>query len=91
MLQTRELIGLLTQIVQEPLQQPRRDLPAGDLDRPFDDPLVLLASEPGNQELAPVDHLGQACELAALADEVGTHREHDVDRHSFCARLPAAG
>ena len=81
MLQTGELIGLLTEIVQEPLQQPRHDLPAGDLDRPFDDPFVLLAIEPRNQELASVDHLREPFELSALADPVGTHREHHVDRH----------
>ena len=86
MLQTGELIGLLTEIVQEPLQQPRRDLPAGDLDRPFDDPFVLLAIEPRNQELASVDHLGEPFELSALADEVGTHRQHDVDRHFLLGR-----
>ncbi len=86
MLQTGELIGLLTEIVQEPLQQPRRDLSAGDLDRPFDDPFVLLAIQPRNQELAPIDHLGQAFELAALADEVGSHRQHDVDRHLLLRR-----
>ena len=86
MLQTGELIGLLTEIVREPLQQPRRDLSAGDLDRPFDDPLVLLAIQPRNQELAPIDHLGQAFELTALADEVGTHRQHHVDRHFLLRR-----
>ncbi len=86
MLETGELIGLLTEIVQQPLQQPRCDLSAGDLDRPFDDALVLLASQPRNQELAPIDHLGQAFELTALADEVGTHRQHDVDRHFLLRR-----
>ncbi len=86
MLQTGELIRLLTEIVQQSLQQPRRDLSAGDLDRPFDDPFVLLAIQTRNQELAPIDHLGQAFELTALADEVGTHRQHDVDRHFLLRR-----
>ena len=43
MLQAGKLIGLLTEIVEQPLQQSRRDLTTGDFDRPLDDPLVLLA------------------------------------------------
>ena len=86
MLQTGELVGLLAEIVQQPLQQPRRDLSAGDLDRPFDDPFVLLASQARNQELAPIDHLGQTFELTALADEVRTHGQHDIDRHFLLRR-----
>ena len=86
MLQTGELVGLLAEIVQQPLQEPRRDLSAGDLDRPFDDAFVLLARQARNQELAAVDHLGQAFELTALADEVGTHGQHDVDRHVLLRR-----
>ena len=46
----------------------------------------MLAIQPRNQELAPVDHLGQAFELSALADEVGTHRQHHVDRHFLLRR-----
>jgi hypothetical protein len=83
MLQTGKLVGLLAQIVQEPLQQSRGDVPAGNLDRPFDHALILLAMEARNQELAATDHLGQAFELPALADEIRPHRQHHIDRHLF--------
>ena len=80
-LQAGQLIRLLSEIVQQTLQQPRRDLPTGDLDRPFDHAFVLFAAETWDQELASIDHLSQALELAALADEVRSHRQHDINRH----------
>jgi hypothetical protein len=46
----------------------------------------LLAIQPRDQELAPIDHLGQALEPSALADKVGTHCQHDVDRHFLLRR-----
>ena len=58
MLQAGQLIGLLTEIVEQPLQQSRRDLSPGNFDRSFDDPFVLIAGQPGNQEFSSIDHLG---------------------------------
>ena len=53
---------------------------ASDLDRSFDDALVLLAIEAWNKELAAADGLSQTFELTTLANEVRSHRQNDVDR-----------
>ena len=50
----------------------------------------LLAGHPRDQVLAVVDRLGQPLELGAVADEVGAHRDHDVDRQLVLARPPPA-
>lgn len=73
------MIRLFAEVVEQPLQQPRRDCAAGDPDRSFDGLLELLAGHPRDQVFAAVHRLGEFLELGAVADEIRAHRQHDVD------------
>ena len=41
----------------------------------------MVPIESRDKKLTAIDHLGQTLELPAVADEIGAHGEHDVDRH----------
>ena len=82
MLQAGQLVGLLTEIVQQAAASRRGAIcPPATLIGPSMTRLYCSRVEPRDQELAAVDHLRQAFELTALADEVRAHRQHDIDRH----------
>ena len=79
-LQDGQLILIVAELVQQPANQPRRDLAAAHGDRTGDRQSDLVAGHPRHQVLAVVDRLRQPRVLHAVADEVGSHRQHDVDR-----------
>ena len=80
-LEAGQLIRLITEVVEQSLQQARREGAAGDADGAFDGALELLAGHPRDQVFAAVHGLGEVLELRAVADEIRAHGEHDVDRH----------
>ena len=80
-LQDGELIGVVSRVVEQELDEPRLDVDAGEQQRLLDRLLPLLARQAGYQVLAAVERLRQPVVAGAVAEEVGAHREHDVDRH----------
>ena len=81
MLETRQLILLVAKIVQQPLQEPRRELTTGDANRALDCDLELIAVESGDQILATIHHFRETVEARTVANKIRAHRGDDIDRH----------
>ena len=79
MLEDRELILVVADIVQQPQDEPRRDRAAADGNGPGDGHAQRIAAHARHQVLPAVHRFGQSGILRALADEVGAHGQHDVD------------
>ena len=79
-LQHRQIVAIVADFVQQPEHQPRRDGAARHGDRTGDRRTKLVAGHPRHEVLALVQGLGQPRILHAVADEVGAHGQHDVDR-----------
>ena len=69
-LEDRQLVGVVADIVQQPREQTIRDLSAGHLHRARDGCFALVAIEAGDQELALVHRVGQTGESAAIPQEI---------------------
>ncbi len=79
-LQDRQLVRVVADVVDQPRQQDRRDLRAAHPDRTLDGGAALVAGHPRHQVLRRVDGLGQAGKLRAVAEKVRAHRQDDEDR-----------
>ena len=80
MLQDRELVGVVADVVKELLHECRRDLSTADGYRFLDGSPFLVSSQLRNQVLAVVDGLGETRQLGAIAEIIGSHRDRHVDR-----------
>jgi hypothetical protein len=81
MLQDRELVRVVADVVEEPRDQNRRDRSFAHPDWPQDGGADFVAGQARDEVLAVIDRLGQAEKLRAVPDEVRAHRKQDVDRH----------
>ena len=87
-LKHRQLIRVVTDVVQQALDEHGRDFRAADADRFFDRVPLLVAQQAGNQVFPRVDRFRQPRNLGAVPQIVGTHRDSHVDR---AFRLLASG
>ena len=62
-LEDGQLVGVVTYIVQQLLNQASLDLFAADLDRPLDGQAALFAVQSRDEVLTLIDGLGQAAKL----------------------------
>src|SRR5690348_5865302 len=79
-LQDRQLIRIVADVVQETIHERLADLSARDADWTSHREASLVARHSRNQILSIVDRFRQSLKLSTVAEKVGTHREHDVDR-----------
>ena len=79
-LEHRELVGVVAEVVEDAKDQARRDRAASHGDRSGDRRAHLVATHARHEVLARAHGFGQAREFHAVADEVRPHRQHDVDR-----------
>ena len=79
-LQDRELVGVVADVVEQPLHQRRRDLHAHHAQRPPDRLLDLVPAHPRDDIEAVVQPLGKIAKLRAVSQEVGPQGEDDVNR-----------
>jgi len=82
-LQDRQLVRVVADVVDQPCQQHRRDLRAPHPDRSLDGGATLVAGHPRHQILPGVYRLGQAGKLSAVAEKIRAHRHDDEDRVGF--------
>ena len=80
-LQDRQLVHVVADVVEQALHQARRDAPAADADGAGDRRLQLVAGQARDQVLAIADRLGQSAKPVAVAEEVRAHGDDDVHRH----------
>jgi hypothetical protein len=78
-LEHRELVGVVADIVQHVLDEARRNSRSADAHRLFDRIAPLVARQARDQILAPVDGFGETRDLRAVAQVVRTHGDRDVD------------
>ena len=78
-LQDRQLVGVVAHVVEQAVDQWRRQRRAHHRRRAGDRLGDLVAGQPRDQVLAAVDRLGQATKPRAVAQEVRAHRDHDID------------
>ncbi len=79
-LNERQLILIVAEIVEHAVHQPGRDRSTADGHRTGDRRAQRVARHPAHQVQAGVHGLRQPGEIHAVADEVGPHRQDDVDR-----------
>ncbi len=81
MLQNRELVGRVTDVVQQLIDEPGCDPFFSDSDGPDDGTLQLVTSH-ARDEIEPiVDPFRKVREDGALAQKIRTHRQHHVQRY----------
>ena len=80
-LQERQLVLIIADLVQQPHDEAGCNPPTGHGDRPRDRGTKLVPGHPRDQVLALVDGFGQPGIVHAVPDEIGPHRQHDVDRN----------
>ena len=80
-LQDRQLVHVVADVVEQALHQARRDAPTAHADGAGDHRLQLVAGQARDQVLAVADRLGQVAEARAVAEEVRAHGDDDVHRH----------
>ncbi|UOE34228.1 hypothetical protein MTP16_00925 [Hymenobacter monticola] len=78
-LQHRQLVLALPNVIQQALHQPLADAVAAEQRRPLDDFLKLVAQQPGHKVLAGSHLLYQPPKLGALPHKVGAHGAHYVN------------
>ncbi len=79
MLQHRQLVLAVLDIVEQPEEQARGDGGAADADRAFDRFLDLVPAHPRDEEFPVVDSLGQPQELRAFPQKIRAHGQHDIN------------
>ena len=86
MLQDRELIGVVADVVEELLDEPAADRPSSDSRRSLDRGAALFAAQARDEEFSVVDDLCQPGELRTVAEEVRAHGDHQIDWHVLLLR-----
>ena len=81
-----ELIGIVADIVQETSDQRLGDTPSSNPDGPGDGHTSFIARQSRDEVLAVIDGLRQALKLRAVADEIRTHGQDNVDRQLMLTR-----
>ncbi len=81
-LEHRQDVGIGAGVVEQSLDEPGGDRATSDRGRRGDGFAELGTGEPGDEEEAPVDGLGEVAELRAVAQEVRPHRQDHVDAAS---------
>ncbi len=79
-LQDRQLVGVVAEVVEEALHQAPADRSARHPHRSLDGALALVPAQAGDEVLALVDRFRQIRELGTVAQEIRAHRDHHVDR-----------
>ena len=79
MLQHREQVRIVADVIQEPLHGARPDDCIPHAGRTFDGLLEWSAREARDEELAIVEHLRKITKLRAHAEEFRPHGQNDVD------------
>jgi hypothetical protein len=79
MLQDGKHVGVVSNVVEETVDEFLGDFRRGQRDRTLDGFAQLIAGHLRHQELRIVEGFWEAPELSALAKIVGTHGEHDID------------
>src|SRR5215218_9598955 len=80
MLQDWQLIGIVSNVVQQPVDQRLAYLSAGNTDRSGHGEAPLVASHARNQILSFIDCFRQALELCTVSEKIRTHGQHDINR-----------
>ena len=86
MLQNRQLIRFVADVIQQAFDEAGIDARAAVLNRLADDFLELVAGQAGHQKLRLADRLGQSAKRRAIADKV---RAHGQDDPRIARRIPA--
>lgn len=81
-LEQRQVAGLVTDVVEQPADEPRLEAQPGDLRRTPDRLLSLGASHPAEQDRRLLQALAQRPVCDRPAGEVGAQRQHDAQRHA---------
>src|ERR1700682_5261385 len=84
-LQHRQLVMVVTEVVEQPQNQALGYFASGYADRAHDGGSQVVAGHAWHNVQACVDNLGQPGELHTVADEVGAHGQHNVNRHVVLA------
>ena len=82
-LENGQLIGIVSNIVEQLLDKARRHLAATDLGRALDGVGALASIEAGDKILSFVHRLSEVLELGAVPEKVGAHGEDNVDGQFF--------
>jgi hypothetical protein len=77
-LQHRQLVLVVLDVVEQPEEQARGDGGAAHADGAFDGLLDLVPGHAGDEEFPVVDRLGQPEELRTFAQKIRAHGQHDV-------------
>ena len=80
-LQDRQLVGVVADVVEQALHEARRDAPAAHADRTGDRRLHSSRVRRGVRYWLSLIASGSPANLCAVPEEVGAHGEHDVHRH----------
>ncbi len=80
MLEQRQVIAVVAGVVQQPEHEARGDLAAGHRDRTGDGRPKLVPGHPRHEVLALIQGLRKPRVVHAVANEVGPHRQHHIDR-----------
>ncbi len=83
MLKNRQLVLVVSDIVQQSFYQSLWNPATSHCHGPFDGHPLLFPRHLGHQVIAVVDHLRQTRKRRAITDEIRPHVEGDVDRHLF--------
>ena len=78
-LEHRELVRVVSEVVQHLLDEARGHARAGDPDGLLDGLATLIAGQPRDQVLSAVHRLGEPGDVRAVAQVVRAHRDRDVD------------
>ena len=85
-LHERQLIVVVAEVVEDAVDQPRRDRGARHADRARNRRAQRVARHAADEIQPAVHRFRQAGEIHAVADEIGAHRQDDVDRRVALAR-----
>jgi len=86
-LEEGELVRIVTHVIDEAGEQGGLDVGAAYTGGAEDGGAAVVPAHPRHQVLSAVDGFGQAGEAGAVAEEVGAHGQHDVDRRILGAGL----
>ena len=79
MLQNRQLVRIITHIIQQPIYQLRGNLRSPHRHRTHNCAASLIAGHPGDQVLAVIKCFRQVAELGAVSQKVRSHRQHNIN------------
>src|SRR5262249_45749815 len=86
MLQKGQLVGVWTDLIEQAVYQRGLNVAPEDVRWSGDGRSDLIPGEARRQVLAVVDRLRQTGEQGAVAEEVRTHGDDDIDRHLALVR-----